>query len=107
MSQIDTDLRMRLDDDGSVAVVHLSGELDASTAPELRNCLAELFLAGRRRVVLDMAELDFIDSTGLGVIVAALKRFDADGGAVVAQSPKHRVRKVFELTKLDTVFLVA
>jgi anti-anti-sigma factor len=107
MTQLHTDLSLEITDDGCIATVQVRGELDLATAPQVRACLTELYGSGRRRVVLDLSELDFIDSTGLGVLVAALKRFRSDGGELAVVNPTNRVRKVFELTRLDGQFLIA
>ena len=106
MTQLDTTFRLEVDDD-TVTCVRVMGELDVSTAPQLRECLHQLYLSGQRRVVLDLAELDFIDSTGIGVMVGALKRFRDDDGDVALRSPNRLVQKVLELTCLDRVFILA
>lgn len=101
MLQID----MRLDK--GAAVVRTVGELDASTAPQLRDCFEELLRSNCHQVVVNMGELDFIDSTGLGVMVAALKRFRGAGGSLHVTEPRPQIRKVLELTSLDREFLQA
>jgi anti-sigma B factor antagonist len=90
-------------DDG-VATVRLVGELDMASAQRLRDCVGELLGGGQRRLVVDMAELDFIDSTGLGVLVAALKRFREVEGTLALKDPRAPVRRVLEVTRLDQVF---
>ena len=82
-------------------VARVSGELDVSTAPRLREELVALFAAGRRYVVLDLSDLDFLDSTGLGVIVGVLKRARTLGGDLLLVCPKPSIRRVFEITGLD------
>ena len=96
-------ISMQLDD--GAAVVRTAGELDASTAPQLRDCFEELFRSDCRQVVVNMGELAFIDSTGLGVMVAALKRFRSAGGSLSVTEPRPQIRKVLELTSLDREFL--
>jgi anti-sigma B factor antagonist len=88
---------------GSV-VVRTVGEIDVETAPLLRDCLMALYRDGHRSVVLDLADLDFIDSTGIGVMVAGAKRLRGDGGDLVIRSPRPPVQKVLQLTGLDRVF---
>jgi anti-sigma B factor antagonist len=107
MTQIESPLHLQVEHDGAVTTVRLSGELDAATAGYLRDCLAEVYLQGERRVLLDLGELDFMDSTGIGVLVAALKRQRQDGGELALRSPKGTVRKVLELTQLDSVFIIS
>ena len=83
------------------ALVMLDGELDASTAHLLYEQLAALAREGTMHVALNLAELDFLDSTGLSVIVAEHKRVEAMGGELIIFSPCPRVRRLFELTGLD------
>ncbi len=84
--------------------VHLVGELDLSTAPLLREGLRRLLADGSGDVTLDMSRLDFIDSTGLSVLVGAYKRAREHGRGMVLRSPQPSARKVLEISGLDTVF---
>jgi anti-anti-sigma factor len=90
-------------DETGVAIV-LRGVMDAASAPLLRTELLRLHEQGYRHVVLDLAEVSFVDSAGLGVLVVALKRFRADGGNVVVRRPHRQVARLFEMTGLDAVF---
>jgi anti-anti-sigma factor len=83
------------------ALVMLDGELDASTVHLLYEQLAALAREGTMHVALNLAELDFIDSTGLSVIVAEHKRVEAMGGELIVFSPRPNVRRLLELTGLD------
>lgn len=73
------------------------GEIDMATAPQLRDLLEQLVSAGSRRIVLDCRELEFLDSSGIGVLVAARNRM-GDGGELVIDSPSAHVLKVLEIT---------
>jgi anti-sigma B factor antagonist len=73
------------------------GEIDMATAPQLRGLLDELADAGVTSIVLDCRALDFLDSSGIGVLVAARKRL-GDEGELVVDSPPAHVRKVLEIT---------
>lgn len=84
--------------------VQLVGELDISTAPLLREGLLRLLADGSGDVTLDLSRLNFIDSTGLSVLVGAYKRASESGRAVVLRSPRPSARKVLEISGLDTVF---
>jgi anti-sigma B factor antagonist len=83
------------------AVVRVRGDLDAYTASDLRQQLFAALDSGFRRLVLDMSECAFVDSTGLGVIVVALKR--VRGGALVIVSPSPELRRVLRIVGLDRV----
>ena len=98
------DLGLQVEERGDVAVLAVSGEVDVATVPRLREQLHGLVASGTPRIVVDLDAVDFLDSTGLGVLVGALKRVRANGGelALVCTSP--RIRKVFEVTGLTKVF---
>lgn len=89
-----------------VAIVEVRGDLDCYTAPKLRAVLIEL-ADGPRRVILDVRGSTFIDSTGLGVLVGALKRLRQRGGDMVLRSPSPRTARLFEITGVDKLFEIA
>jgi anti-sigma B factor antagonist len=82
---------------GGVATVVVRGEIDVASAPRLREVLHELVQADTKRIVLDCRGLEFLDSSGIGLLVATRKRL-GDGGELVLDSPPAHVRKVLELT---------
>jgi anti-sigma B factor antagonist len=90
------------------AVVLIGGELDAATAPALRDELLALAEDGVDRVVLDCRRLEFVDSFGLGVIVSAKKRLSQEGNALclVAEADQRTLRRLLEITGLDEVLPV-
>jgi anti-sigma B factor antagonist len=98
------DLSIDLQATNGQAVVRLEGELDVYTAPRLRERLAEVIADGHRHIVIDLADLAFIDSTGIGVLVGALKRARQHGGEIGLRSPRRGTRKALEITGLNTVF---
>jgi anti-anti-sigma factor len=85
------------------ALVVLSGELDASSAAGLYEEFATLTREGVVRVALDLTALEFIDSTGISVIIAEHKRTAASGGGLVILTPHRNARRVFEVTGLMDV----
>jgi anti-sigma B factor antagonist len=85
-------------------VIRVHGDLDAFAAPELKMQLFAALDTGFDRVVLEMSECDFVDSTGLGVLVAGLKR--ARGREVVMACPTPDVLRVLEIVGLDRVLPV-
>ncbi len=87
-------------------VVEVRGDLDCYTAPKLRAVLVEL-ADGPRKVILDVGGTDFIDSTGLGVLVGGLKRFRQQGGDMVLRSPSAITTRLFEVTGVSKLFEVA
>lgn len=98
------DIGMDVTEQGDSAVLAVRGEVDVSTAPKLRQQIVELATAGHRRVVIDLTSVDFLDSTGLGVLVGGLKRLRSLGGDLVLCGAQPRIQKVFEITGLTQVF---
>jgi len=78
-------------------LVAVRGEIDMASAPQLRELLDTAIDAGITRVTLDCRGLEFLDSSGIGVLVAARKRL-GEGGELVLDSPPAHVRKVLEIT---------
>jgi anti-sigma B factor antagonist len=87
-------------------VLSVSGEIDAYTSPRLRERLTELLDAGRHRVIVNLQGVEFMDSTGLGVLVSCLKRAKEHQGdlSLVCTSPQ--ILRVLAITGLDRVFQV-
>ena len=92
--------------DGSVRV-RVRGELDLSTSPQLDEALRREIDAGNR-VVVDLSEVAFIDSTGLNTLVAALRACDEKGGVLmVSPALPSQVRRVLEITGLNKLLPLA
>lgn len=89
---------------GEHTVVEVGGEVDVYTAPRLRERLIEVIEGGARQVIVDLGRVDFLDSTGLGVLVGALKRLRAVNGALRLVCGKEPLLKIFRITALDQVF---
>ncbi|HET7720100.1 MAG TPA: STAS domain-containing protein [Acidimicrobiales bacterium] len=87
--------------------VRLLGELDMSTAPQLRDELLRLVSGGATMVTVDLSELAFVDSTGLSVLITGLKRLRQQGGELALRSPTPGTRRVLEITGLTEVFPIS
>ena len=84
--------------------VSLAGELDVSTADELKKSLHKLVDEINIDMKLNLENLDYIDSTGLGVMIGILKRLKIENKEVYIEKPKNNVRRIFNITGLDKVF---
>jgi anti-anti-sigma factor len=94
-----------LDRDPDATFVAASGELDAFVAHELEAALGDA--ARDARIVVDLTDVAFLDSTALGLLVRAVRAVDARGGAIRVILPGGTARRIFELTTLDRVLPVA
>jgi anti-sigma B factor antagonist len=100
------DLGLDVSEGGESTVLTVRGEVDVYTAPRLREKLVELVAQGRYRIVVDLEAVDFLDSTGLGVLVGGLKRVRSHDGDLVLVCTHQRILKVFEITGLTKVFTI-
>jgi anti-sigma B factor antagonist len=92
---------------GDASILTLRGEIDVYTAPRLRQAIIELVEGGERNIVVDMEKVDFLDSTGLGVLVGGLKRVKTREGNLSLVASQEKILKIFEITGLDKVFPIA
>jgi anti-anti-sigma factor len=86
-----------------VAVAHLKGRLDLMSAPDVRARLTGIVVAGQDRLVVDLLEVPFIDSSGLGALISALKAARQARGDLRIASPDEQPLTVLKLTRLDRV----
>jgi anti-sigma B factor antagonist len=96
-------LGIEIEQDSVRTICRIRGELDAINSPRLRTVLAERM---ETDVVVDLTALEFIDSSGLGVLVGALRRFDAAGRRLTLRAPTMAIRRVLAMTGLDQAFTV-
>ena len=91
---------------GKAMVLKLSGRLDSTSSAILKDRVKDCAKSGQTRLVIDMAEVDFVDSSGLGTLVACLRSVNKVGGDIRIAGLQDRVRAVFELIRLHQIFEV-
>jgi len=91
---------------GNVDVVKIPQRLVMANAPSVRKDLLELIAQGHRHLVLDLGEVSFVDSSGLSVLVSALKAANKNAGSVVLLNLTNDVRALIELTRMHEVFQI-
>jgi anti-sigma B factor antagonist len=91
---------------GDCAVLQVTGDVDAYTAPMLRERIRELAAQGAVHLIADLGPVDFLDSTGLGVLVGGLKRVREDGGSLALVISTPRILRLFQITGLTKAFAV-
>lgn len=97
-------LKVEVEDRHPWALLRIVGEVDIPSANVLREALHAQLALGKFRLVLDMTGVEYLDSTGLGVLTGALKRARANDGDVCIVVTNPRIRTVFEVTGLVRVF---
>jgi anti-sigma B factor antagonist len=102
--QVDLSLETRQEDGHTI--IEVGGEIDVYTAPKLRDKITELVGNGEYNLVIDMEKVDFLDSTGLGVLVGGLKKVRAHDGSMRLICNQERLLKIFRITGLAKVFAI-
>jgi anti-sigma B factor antagonist len=90
--------------DQQTHVITVRGEVHVSTAPEFSERLNDAIANGKTGVIIDMTAVDFIDSTGLSVLLNALRRVTRQQGSLALAVSNPTVLRLFEITRLDSTF---
>jgi anti-sigma B factor antagonist len=98
------ELDVKMERDGDTCVLALKGEVDVYTSPSFKERLVKTIDEGCTRIVVDLEGVDFIDSSGLGVLVSGLRRVKENGGSIRLICTREPILKVFRITGLDRVF---
>ena len=100
------DLSLSTRDVDSATIVTVAGEIDVYTAPRLRDQITDLVGDGVYDLIIDMEGVEFLDSTGLGVLVGGLKKVRAHNGSMQLICTQERLLKIFRITGLAKVFTI-
>ena len=87
-------------------IIAARGEIDLYTAPDLKQVLTDAIEGGERRVVIDLSDVSFLDSTALGVLIGAVKRLRSRDGVLTIVNTDPNIAKTFEITGLDQIFTI-
>lgn len=98
------DLKISLKSMETVPVLELEGEVDVYTAPKIKSHLIDLITDGKYKIIIDLNNVDFMDSSGLGVLVGGLKRVKPHNGLISLVCTKEPILKIFKITGLTKVF---
>jgi anti-sigma B factor antagonist len=99
-----TELNLSVWHYGDRATIQVGGEIDLATGPQLLAVLVELVDRGLHQLVVDLAQVTFLDCAGISVLVDALRRVQEHGGSLRLVRPTRRVARVLALTGMTTMF---
>ena len=88
----------------TACLLSVEGEIDVYTSPHLKERVVELAEGGIKHLILNLAQVEYLDSTGLGVLIGGLKRLREGEGNLVLVGPGMRILRIFEITGLDKIF---
>ncbi len=89
-----------------IRVVELEGEIDVYTSTQLKQEIADIIAQGAKYIILNLSQVEYLDSTGLGLLIGALKRLRENQGNLFIVSPSVRIVRVFEITGLYKIFKI-
>jgi anti-sigma B factor antagonist len=87
-----------------VAVLSITGRIDSATSAEFEAALQEVIGRGKRNLILDMSQVEFLSSSGLRVLVTTLKSLRKSGGELCIAQPSQRARDAIDIAGLDVLF---
>lgn len=100
-------LSYTITEEAGLDIVHLVGDLNMFSAPDLRTSLVKKLENGTRRYIFDLTQLAFVDSSGIGILVSFVSMTKkAEGGKVILCGLNPQIRNIFEVTRLLSVFTV-
>ncbi|WP_036730436.1 MULTISPECIES: STAS domain-containing protein [Peptoniphilus] len=85
-------------------IVYPKGELDVYTSPEFKESVINKYRKDKKNILIDAEELEYIDSTGLGALIFILNEISEDENKITLINVKSSIKKLFTITKLDSVF---
>jgi anti-sigma B factor antagonist len=97
-------LKLGHDNKDGIEVIDVEGTIDIYTAPRLRELLIDLVSTNSYQLIINLERVEFLDSTGLGVLVGGLKRVRAHDGSLDLVCTQERILKIFRITGLTKVF---
>jgi anti-sigma B factor antagonist len=87
-------------------VLDVEGEIDVYTSTQLKEAIVSTISEGVTHVVMNLSKVEYLDSTGLGVLIGALKRLREKQGNLIIVSPSMRIMRIFEITGLYKIFTI-
>ena len=88
----------------TTCLLGIEGEVDVYTSPQLKQEIIKLAESGVKRLIIDLSKVEYMDSTGLGVLISGLKRLRESEGNLALVGPGVRITRIFEITGLDKIF---
>ena len=103
----DTGINVRSESKDGATIISPEGDVDLSRSPVLRNSLRQAQSARPKRLIVSLGGVDYMDSSGVATLVEALQIARRNNTRMVLCGMKDRVRSIFEIARLDTVFTIA
>ena len=89
---------------GGIKVLDVAGEIDVYTAPQFKDAVNNIINSGEKHLVINMARVTYMDSSGFGTLLSAIKRLRPQGGTVNLVQCNSAIDRILRITRLNTVF---
>lgn len=99
-------LEFNVESGAEAQIIRISGEIDVYNSFEVKTAVEDLLRAGKKQIAIDLSQVPYIDSSGLGALITAQSRIDRDGGRFFLIRPSEQIRNVFTLTKMGGFFRI-
>lgn len=99
-------INIEFDEEKNIWVIVPEGEIDIYTSPKLKDTLTRMLKDKEADILIDSKKLDYVDSTGLGALISILKKVKEQDNMIYMENVKPNIRKLFDITNLDKVFVI-
>ena len=100
-------MQINMEDKGGISIFRMSGDIDINTSPDVKKSFDKAVKEKKEKVVINLKQVGYVDSSGLATLVEILKNLRSYGGKLKLASLSDKVRGLFEITKLDKLFDIA
>jgi len=97
-------MQVNLEEMGNISVVRVQGDIDINSSPDVKKSFDDLIQNKKEKVVVNLKEVDYVDSSGLATLVEVLKKLRSYGGSLKLTNLSEKVLGLFEITKLNKLF---
>lgn len=97
-------MQINVEDKGGIAVYRMTGDIDINTSPDVKKSFDRAISAKKNKVVINLKDVGYVDSSGLATLVEILKNLRSYGGKLKLTNLSGKVKGLFEITKLDKLF---
>jgi anti-sigma B factor antagonist len=97
-------MQINVEDKGGIAVYRMTGDIDINTSPDVKKSFDRTISAKKNKVVINLKDVGYVDSSGLATLVEILKNLRSYGGKLKLTNLSGKVKGLFEITKLDKLF---
>ncbi|MBD3426619.1 MAG: anti-sigma factor antagonist [Candidatus Omnitrophica bacterium] len=97
-------MQINHEDTGGISIFRIEGDIDINTSPDIKRSFDQVAAQKKNKIVINLKDVNYVDSSGLATLVEILKNLRAYGGKLKLTNLSSKVKGLFEITKLDKLF---